>query len=85
LHRAVVQVTGDAVALGLDRRVGTAQQAAAVLVAVLQELEQRPDRLIGHPGRRDVAHEQQGPRRHGRHRRRPRFQVQHLTARPRDL
>ena len=48
-----------AVALALDRGVRPPQQPRAVLVAVLQELEQRADRLVGHLGRRDVAHEQQ--------------------------
>ena len=52
LDRPVVQVARDAVALGLDRRVRPAQQPRAVLVAVLQELEQRADRLVGHAARR---------------------------------
>ena len=62
LDRAVVDVARDAVALGLDRRVRPPEQPRAVLVAVLQELEQRADRLVGDPRRGHVADEQQRAR-----------------------
>ena len=78
LHGAVVEVARDAVAFGLDRRVRPAQQARAVLVAVLEELEERADRLIGHASGRHVAHQQQSPRRRHRHVGDPRLQVQRL-------
>ncbi len=59
LHGSVVQVASDPVALALDRRVGPAHDPRAVLVAVLQELEERSDRLVGHARGRHVANEQQ--------------------------
>ena len=85
LHRPVVQVARDAVALGFDRGVRAPHQPAAVLVAVLQELEQRPDRLVGDPRRGHVAHEQQGAWRSRRHGGRARLEVQHLPVGARDL
>ena len=79
LHRPVVQVARDAVALPLDRRVGPAHDPRPVLVAVLQELEQRADRLVGHPGRRDVADQEQPPGWVAGDLRRPRFEVDGVT------
>ena len=64
LDRPVVQVARDPVALLLDRGVRPAQQPRAVLVAVLQELEERADRLVGDLRRGHVADQQQRPRRH---------------------
>ncbi len=75
LYRPVVQVARDPVALALDRGVGPAHDPRPVLVSVLQELEQRPDRLVGHPGRRHVADQQQPPWRVAGDLRRPRFEV----------
>ena len=83
LHRPVVQVARDAVALGFDRGVRASQQPGAVLVAVLQELEQRTDRLVGDLGGRHVAHQHQLARRVGRHLRDARLQVERLPFAPR--
>lgn len=79
LDRPVVQVARDAVALALDRRVGPAHDPRPVLVAVLQELEQRADRLVGHPGRRHVADQEQPPGWVAGDLRGPRFEVDGVT------
>ena len=79
LHRPVVQVARDPVALALDRRVRPAHDPRPVLVAVLQELEQRPDRLVGHAGRGHVTDQQQPPRRVAGDLRGPRLEVDRVT------
>ena len=79
LHRTVVQVPRDAVAFALDRRVGPAHEARPVLVAVLEELEQRPDRLVGDASGCHVADEQQPPRRVAGDLRGPRFEVHRVA------
>jgi len=79
LHRPVVQVARDAVALPFDRRVGAAHDPRPVLVAVLQELEQGPDRLVGNPGRRHVADQEQSPGWVARDLRGPGFEVDGVT------
>ena len=45
LDRAVVEVAGDAVALGFDGRVGPLDEGGPILVPVLQEMEEGPDGL----------------------------------------
>ena len=47
LHRPVVEVARDPVPLGLDRGVRPPEEAGAVLVLLLEELQQRADRLVG--------------------------------------
>ena len=60
------------------------EQPRPVFVAVLQELEERTDRLVGDPSGRDVAHEQDASRgRHG-HLGDARLQVERLPLRPLD-
>jgi hypothetical protein len=66
LHRSVVEVARDPVPFGLDRGVGPAEQAGAVLVLLLQELQQRPDRLVGGLARGDVADQDEPPGGNGR-------------------
>ena len=84
LHRAVVEVASDAVALGLDRAVGPPEQPRPVLVAVLQELEERADRLVGDPAGGHVAHEQESPRRRHGHVGDARLQIERLPLGPLD-
>jgi len=79
LHRPVVEVARDAVALSLDRRVGPAHDPRPVLVAVLQELEQGADRLVGNPGGRHVADQEQPPGWLARDLRSPRFEIDGVT------
>jgi hypothetical protein len=79
LHRPVVQVARDAVALPFDRRVGPAHDPRPVLVAVLQELEQGADRLVGNPGGRHVADQEQPPGWLAGDLRGPRFEIDGVT------
>jgi len=79
LHRPVVEVARDAVALSLDRRVGPAHDPRPVLIAVLQELEQGADRLVGDPGGRHVADQEQPPGWLARDLRSPRFEIDGVT------
>ncbi len=73
-----MEVACDPVAFALDRRVRPSHDPGAVLVSVLEELEQRADRLVGHARGRDVAHEQQPAGRVAGDLRRPRFEVDRL-------
>ena len=79
-----MQVARDPVPLLFDRGVGPAEQARAVLVAILQELEQRSDGLVGHFRGGDVADQQQGAGRRGPDLRDARLEVERLPVGPVD-
>ena len=85
LHRPVVEVARDPVPLGLDRGVRPAEQAGAVLVLLLEELQQRPDRLVGGLARRDVSDQHEPPRRIGGDLGHARLEVQGRAVRALEL
>ena len=76
-----MQVARDAVAFGFDRGVRALQEPGAVLVAVLEELEKRADRLLGGLRGAHVAHQEQPAGWVGGERRGPRLEIGGAVAR----
>ena len=85
LDRSVVQVAGDPVPFLFDRGVRPAGDPGPVLVAVLEELEERADRLVGDLRGRHIAGQQEPSRRIGGNPRDPRLEVERLAFVPLDL